>query len=150
MPIYPLIILLWLTYLGYKHTKDTTITQQQYKITAVILILLATISITRFYYQYKISILSVIYTCCLILGFKVSQLFYKRIVTFNKTSGLLTIKGSFIPALIYISIFLLKFGIGFAYATNHLGLIYALEPLTGLFTAAFMSRVFVIGKALRQ
>lgn len=147
-PIWVFILFFFLLYLGFSQTKDKTSSIKKAIILPIVMLFISLIGLIN---AFGLDIKSLFfYTIGTILGIFIAILFkLPRNSTFIIEKDIFFIKGSFIPFLLILAIFFLKYFVGVVTAReldfiNSFTFIFTISFLYGLFCGIFFGRLFVL------
>ena len=147
-PIWVFILFIGLLYLGYTQTKDRKVKLKKLFILPIAMILLSIFGIISAFGLNKITLTLWVFSAIfsLIIGLK---LFSSRNIKYDKFEKKFHISGSWIPMLLILMIFFIKYIVGVVVARelaiiNDIEFIITISSLYGLLSGLFLSRSIVI------
>lgn len=153
-PVWVYILFLFLLFLGIMQTKDRVLTIKKVFILPIILLVLSFFgTISAFGIDIKAVLLWLI---GVVLGSCIS-LYYKipKNVTYNKLEKNFFVKGSFLPLILIMIIFFLKYFVGVTKAVNPELLnkeifIIIVSSMYGILSGIFFGRIFLFSKKMKD
>ena len=150
-PVWVFILFVGLLYLGYSQTKNRKVQIQKLFVLPISMILLSIFGTISAFGINKISLISwfVSTILSLIIGLKLS---YPKNINYDKSKKVFNISGSWIPMILILIIFFIKYIVGVIVAKeleiiNDNEFIIIISSLYGLLSGLFLSRSIVIFKS---